>query len=394
MGTALWVDASVGVAGDMLAGALVDAGVPLTSMREAVDAVVPGLVELSASAVMRAGLRATKFDVRVLELDAPHRHLSTIRQLLAAASLDDGVRTRIERVFTRLAEVEADAHGVDVEDVHFHEVGAADSIADVVAVCAGLHWLGVDELTFSTIELGSGSVEAAHGRVPVPTPAAVRLVAGCRVTGDLRGEAATPTGLALLTALGTQAAMPAMRLTTSGSGAGGRDPQEYANVTRVVMGDVEDRQLLLEANIDDMDPRLWPSAIAAILEAGARDAWLTPIVMKKGRPAHTLSVLCKEDAQPAIEEAVFRSTTTIGLRRIEMEKVALDRAFARVSVAGHAIAVKLAGRMGRVYNVSIEWEDVARAAEALALAPREVLARATSAAEAAGLVVGSALPTA
>ena len=392
MGTTLWVDASAGVAGDMLAGALVDAGVPLDVMRAAVEAVLPGKVNLSAASVQRAGMQATKFDVEVLEEDAPHRHLSTIRELVGAARVDAAVAASVLRVFSRLAEAEAAAHGIDVEEVHFHEVGAADSIADIVAVCAGLHWLQVTDLGFSTLELGHGTVQGAHGRIPVPTPAALRLTEGCLVTAAYTGEMATPTGLALLTSLGEQSTPPAMRVLRSGAGAGTKDPADHANVVRVIVGEAEDAQLLLEANIDDMDPRLWPGAIDAILRAGARDAWLTPIVMKKGRPALTLSVLCAGAERAAVEDAILHTTTTIGMRVVEVEKVALDRGFAEVQVEGQSVSVKYAGRHGRIYNVSVEWEDVARAAAALGRAERDVLADATRAAETSGFVTGAPLP--
>lgn len=392
MARVLWVDASAGVAGDMLAGALVDAGVPIDIMREAVDSVIPGMVTLTSTAVARAGLAATKFDVTVVEADAPQRHLSTIRSLLDDSGLDLAVRGQVLRVFTRLAEAEAAAHGVSIDEVHFHEVGAADSIADVVAVCAALHWLKIEELRFSVLELGHGSVQAAHGRLPVPTPAALRLSAGCVVTSDHSGECATPTGLALLTALGEQSGLHSLRVARTGVGAGSKDPSDHPNVVRVVVGDAAREQLLLEANVDDMDPRLWPGALEAILQAGARDAWLTPIVMKKGRPAHTLSVLCTDDTRTAVEEAVFRNTTTIGLRVLDIEKVALDRGFASVEVRGHQIAVKYAGRLGRIYNVSIEWNDVAAAAALLGIPERDLLTEAQEAAAVAGYVDGATLP--
>lgn len=392
MGTALWVDASAGVAGDMLAGALIAAGVPIEVMRCAVDSVVAGLVELDAHEVQRAGLSATRLEVTTLEQDPPHRHLSAILELVEQAALDPSVADAVARVFRRLGEAEAAAHGVDVEEVHFHEVGAADSIADIIAVCAGLHWLAVDDLSFSVLELGHGSVQAAHGRIPVPTPAALRLTEGFRVTSLHSGEMATPTGLALLTALGSQQPMPTMRVLRSGMGAGSRDPEDHPNVVRVVIGEREAGQLLLEANVDDMDPRLWPSAIDSIMRAGARDAWLTPIVMKKGRPALTLSVLCTEVERQAIEEAIFRDTTTIGLRVLYVGKVALERGFTEVKVDGQRIAVKWAGRLGRVYNVSIEWEDVAAAARQLGLPDREVLASATAAAAELGLMPGAEIP--
>lgn len=391
MGKTLWVDALAGVAGDMLAGALVDAGVPLTVMADAVSAVLPAAVELRAGSVTRAGLHAVKFDVDLREIDPPHRHLRDIRALVTDSGLAPAVADRVISVFDRIAAAEAGAHGIDIDSVHFHEVGAADSIADIVAVCAGLVWLDVSELVFSDIALGSGTVRTQHGELPVPTPAALRLARGLRVLAAGSGELATPTGIALLVSLGHQGPFPQMQILASGSGAGTKDFTDHPNVVRVVVGAVDHMRdtLLVEANIDDMDPRLWPAAIEALLSAGAHDAWLTPIVMKKGRPAHTLSVLCTREHIDALLETMFRHTSTIGARVMEIAKVALDRRFDQIEVDGQIIAVKVAGRHGRVYNVSLEFDDIARAALALDVPQREVLRAAEEAAEAAGLVVGA-----
>lgn len=392
MGHTIWVDASAGVAGDMLAGALIDAGAPLAAVDAAVQAVLPNAVQCSVRQVERAGLRATKFDVAVVETDAPHRHLSDILALVDGAALLPRVRERIHAVFLRLGEVEARAHGIPIEAVHFHEVGAADSIADIVAVCAGLEALDVDDLRFGTIALGSGSVRTEHGLLPVPTPAALGLTHGLQVTAGGSGELATPTGLALLVALGEQAALPTMRVLASGSGAGSKDFADHPNVVRVVVGQQEAGiAILIEANVDDMDPRLWPAAIEALMAAGAQDAWLTPIVMKKGRPALTVSVLCRQRDTESLLETLLRHTSTIGARVIEVGKVALERRFEQVVVQGHPIAVKLAGRHGRVYNVSLEFEDVAAAAAALGQPQRQVLEAAQVAARESGWVEGVAL---
>ncbi len=391
MTTVVWVDASAGVAGDMLAGAFVDSGVPLEDLQAAVDAVMPGTVRLTSQSVQRHGLHAIKFDVMVLEVDPPHRRLSDIRHMVAGSTLSPTVRDAVIRVFETLGAAEAAAHGVDVEQVHFHEVGAADSIADIVAVCAALAWLGVDDLHFGELALGSGQVRTDHGELAVPTPAALQLTHGLRVRAGGMGELATPTGLALLRALGTQGNLPSLRVTASGSGAGSKDFPDHANVVRVVVGEAEadEGAVLIETNIDDMDPRLWPGVIAALMAAGAQDAWLTPILMKKGRPAHTLSVLGHADDVSSLSELVLRQTTTIGVRTTPVSKIALARAFDSVEIEGHTIAVKVAGRRGRIYNVAIEFEDVARAAEALQRSQRDVMQAATNAVVRRGLVTGA-----
>ena len=389
MGRIVWVDASAGVAGDMLAGALVDAGVPLEVLQSAVRAVLPEAT-LTAARVERNGLAAVKFDVTAND-DQPHRHLDDILRMLAGADIADDVRDMATRVFARLADVEAAAHGTDVNDVHFHEVGAVDSIADIVAVCAALHHIGFDELSFGVVELGTGIVRAAHGELPVPTPAALRLSQGIVVQASARGECATPTGLALLTALGSQRTqLPQLRVTATGLGAGTRERPDRANVVRVVIGDgvAEDHVVLAEANVDDMDPRLWPRAIELLMAAGADDVWLTPILMKKGRPAQTLSLLCKQSRLAELQQLVFEHTTTIGMRILEIDKLALERKFDSVRVDGEVIGIKIAGRAGRILNVSIEYSDVAAAALKTGRAERDVLQQAETAALVAGYGVG------
>jgi uncharacterized protein (TIGR00299 family) protein len=393
MSITVWVDATAGVAGDMLAGAFVDAGVPIDVLQDAVNAVLPDAATLAVTRVQRNGLHATKFDVHVDELDSPPRHLSDITGMLQRSELPASVRDRALAVFGALAAAEAAAHGISIENVHFHEVGAVDSIADIVAVCTALHWLAAGDLWFSEVALGAGIVRTEHGELPVPTPAALHLTRGLRVHAGGKGELATPTGLALLTALGTQSEFPVMRIRNSGTGAGTKDFLDRANVVRVVIGETNHAEdsLVVEANVDDMDPRLWPAAIEALLVAGAADAWLTPIVMKKGRPALTLTVLCTRAVVDAVLETIFGATTTIGVRIFEVRKVALDRKFEQVSVLGHTIAVKLAGRGDRIYNVSLEFEDIARAAVELGQTQLEVLRSAEAAAEAAGFVTGAHL---
>lgn len=238
-GRALWIDASAGVAGDMLLGALVDAGVPLARLQDAVDAVVPGSVRLTHGVVVRAGLRAAKVDVDVLVDDPPHRTWAALRELLAAAPLPDDVRDLALRTFGRLAEAEGHVHGVPPEDVHFHEVGALDAIADVVGTCAGVAALAVQDVVVSPVALGSGTVRAHHGTLPVPPPAVLALVPGWEVLAGGQGELATPTGVALVTALARRSGpLPRMRVETYGVGAGTKDVPGRANVVRLVVGTV------------------------------------------------------------------------------------------------------------------------------------------------------------
>ncbi len=388
-----WVDASSGASGDMLLGALVGAGVPLTVLSEAVGAVAPEHVALTPETVSRHGFAATRLHVDVAD-STTHRTWRDVRGLLEAAPVADGVRARALATFGRLAVAEAAVHGTDPDDVHFHEVGALDAIADVVGVCAGLEHLGLTELVVSTVAVGAGRIRGAHGEMPVPPPAVTELLRGVASYagpgGPDVGELCTPTGAALLTANATSyGPQPAMTVSEVGVGAGGRDPASHANVLRLLVGEpasrvVEplhgiDAPLLLEANIDDLDPRLWPDVIAALLAAGASDAWLTPILMKKSRPAHTLTALVSADRAEAVRTEIFRQTSTIGLREIAIGKTALERRMRTVTVDGHTVHVKLALHNGLVVNAQPEYDDVSAAAAATGRPIKEVLADAAAA---------------
>ena len=396
-----WIDASAGVAGDMLLGALLDAGSDLEVVRGVVDAVIPDSVELTRTTVIRAGLRATKVDVRVLVDDPPHRTWRTIEEMLAAADIPEPVREQAAAVFARLADAEGHVHGIPAQDVHFHEVGALDSIADVVGVCAALHDLGVATVTAGEVAVGSGRARVAHGDVPVPVPAVAQLAVGWRVRDGGSGERATPTGMALVVTLATKNAdLPSFSVSAVGVGAGTRDTPGVPNVVRVVLGhDVAaatgdgETVLVLQANVDDLDPRLWPGVLTSLMSAGALDAWLEPILMKKGRPAHTLSVLCRPDQAPGLRGTIFATTSTIGIRQREERRFALPREFAEVQVDGGRVAVKVSHQDGVIVQVTPEFDDVADVADRLALPQAEVLRQAIAAAGLAGWVAGQPFRT-
>ncbi|GAA2863527.1 UPF0272 protein Cgl2470/cg2715 [Actinoplanes cyaneus] len=393
-----WIDASAGVAGDMLLGALLDAGARLEAVQAAIDAVVPGSIRVSTTEVTRAGLRAGKAHVEAVTDSPPHRTWTSIRALLAGAALPAPVRERATAVFARLAGAEARVHGVEAGDVHFHEVGALDAIADVVGVCAALHDLGVTSVSCGPVALGSGHVRGAHGRLPVPVPAVAELSRGWRVVAGGPGELATPTGMALVRTLAEVCEdLPAMTLDAVGVGAGHRDRPDRANVVRVLLaaGNASgtEEAVQLEANVDDLDPRLWPGVLAGLLERGAGDAWLTPIVMKKGRPAHTLSVLCSPDHAERLRAYVFEHTSTLGVRESARRKTPLDRLFVTVRVRDTAIPVKVGHRNGVIVQAMPEFDDVAALARRLSLPERVVLQEAAAAASAAGYAAGARLRT-
>jgi len=383
-----WLDLSAGAAADKQHGALVDAGVPLDVLSSAVAALPVEPVTLSTEQVTRHGLGATRVHVHAPASDV-HRTWDDVRGVLAAAALPGAVRDGALAVFERLAVAEGRVHRTSPEDVHFHEVGALDALADVVGVVAGFEHLRLTRLAASPVALGSGSARGAHGVVPIPGPAVLELLAGIPVVaGAVPAEMCTPTGAALLAArVDEWTALPPMRVERVGTGAGGRDPVELPNVVRLVLGEPGDATpagpVVLEANVDDLDPRLWPGVLDALFAAGASDAWLTPILMKKGRPAHTLSVLCAPGAVAGVQSAVFATTSTIGMRIVGVGKSALERTSSSVDVLGGTVGVKVAVQGGRVVNVSVEYEDVAALARELGLPVKEVLRAATAAAEAA-----------
>jgi pyridinium-3,5-bisthiocarboxylic acid mononucleotide nickel chelatase len=390
-----WLDLGSGVSGDMLLGALVGAGVPLTTLSAALEPL--GLpITLRREDVRRGGLAAVRVHVDVPAEHQPHRTWADVRVLLDR--LPEPVRSSASGVFAALARAEATVHGVPADDVHFHEVGALDAVADVVGVCAGVAALGLDRLVASPVALGSGYVRTAHGRLPVPGPAVLALLADSAAPGHGGGvdeELATPTGVALVTSLASAfGPLPMLRPVATGTGAGGRDPADRPNVVRLVVGEARaaDRPqevVVLEANVDDLDPRAWPAVLAHLLDAGAHDAWLTPVVMKKGRPAHVVSALAELVTVPAVRAVLFRETTTLGVRESVVTRHVLARRFRTVDVGGQPVAVKLGlGPDGAVVNAMPEWEDVVRAAAALDRPVKGVLAQAMGLAESLSAEVG------
>jgi uncharacterized protein (TIGR00299 family) protein len=385
----------------MLLAALVDAGAPLDPVTTAVSAVIPGSVVLASSQVSRSGLRSTKVDVKRVLADQTHRSWREIQTLLEQADLAVRVRERSQRVFRRLAEAEARVHGITTDDVRFHEVGAWDSIADVVGVCTALDCLGVTSMSCSAVALGSGRVTVGHGELPVPVPAVLELSPGWQVMSGGEGELATPTGMALVTTLARECrGLPAMTVHTVGVGAGTRDTAGHPNVVRVVLGDrhgaadSSDSSVLsvLETNIDDMDPRVWPTVLASLFAAGAADAWLVPIIMKKGRPAQTLTVLASPAQRDALRRLIFELTTTSGVRETTVSRIALDRFWVPVSVAGGQVRVKVAHHGGEIVQATPEFDEAAAVATAHNIPVRRVLQEAIAAAERAGLVAGRPVP--
>jgi pyridinium-3,5-bisthiocarboxylic acid mononucleotide nickel chelatase len=396
-----WIDASAGVAGDMLLGALIDAGADLVAVQEAVDAVIGDSVTLSCAPVTRAGQHASRLSVEVIARDVPARKWRSIEHLIATAELPDPVRDRALASFQRLAEAEARVHHVPQDQVHFHEVGALDSIADIIGVAAALHALKIDSISASAVAVGSGRVQGAHGDLGVPVPAVVELAAGWKIFAGGVGELTTPTGMALLSALAERCEdLPPLRLQTSGAGAGSRDTPGRANVTRVLVGqraaepdaDLSDTDVLIEANVDDLDPRLWPGVLTSLIRAGAADAWLVPIIMKKGRPAHTVTVLARAEQATDLRLMLLALTSTIGVRETAVSKMALPRGWVNVTVADRDLSIKIAHHRGSIWQVTPEFDDLERASIELGISPLALLEQTMAVAAVAGLVTGAPVP--
>jgi len=381
-----WFDGSAGASGDMMLGALVDSGVPLSVLQAGIDPLGLG-IELSATSVQRAALGATKVDVRVEE-PRTVRHLPEIVAMFEV--LDSTIAAAAGSVFERLAVAEAAVHQMPVDKVHFHEVGALDCIADIVGSVTGLLHLGVDAVHCSTLSLGNGRAKSEHGFLPVPVPAVLELLKGGPLSqsGEAPFETTTPTGAALLVNfVDVWGSMPPMAITSVGMGAGSKNIPDRANALRLVVGEAVAGDgsvatvVQFDANVDDLDPRVWPVAIDAVIAAGADDAWVSPITMKKGRPAFSFSAMCSQVDAPAVRRAIFEHTSTIGLRESEVVKHALERIEAAVAVDGQPVRVKIASVSGDRVNVSVEWDDVVAAASALGRTPKSVLDHATALAQ-------------
>jgi uncharacterized protein (TIGR00299 family) protein len=385
----LWVDASNGAAGDMLLAALLDAGADLDAVRTGLRRIDVEPVGVTLNAVRRHGLRAAQVVV-----DAPGsevtRNLSDVVSIVSRAGLPGPVRDFAVAVFGRLARAEADVHGVTTDEVGFHEVGALDAIADVAGCALALHSLGLLEpctRVVSPVAAGSGSVRTAHGTIPVPVPAVLRMLADAAAPLSAHPaamELCTPTGAALLTTMATAwGAAPACTVLAVGTGAGAADPDGHPNVLRVLVGEAagpadwaSGGMYRIDATIDDLDPRLWPDVLDELHAAGAADAWCAPVLMRKGRPGHVLSALAAADVLDAVCQAMFRQTTTLGVRVSPVQRRSLHRDQIAVSVGGAEVSVKRGLLGGTVVTAQPEYEDVRAAARLTGRPVAEVLAEA------------------
>lgn len=400
-GLHLHFDPCSGIAGDMTVAALVDAGVP--------EKVVAGAVRAVGLRGLKVGFERRKRGAFVglgFKVDWPgkrhghghdhgdghrheHRDYSEIRRLLRRSSLDAKAKSLAEGIFERIAREEAALHGVAVDRVAFHEVGAWDSIADIVGAAAALAWLEPASITSTPPVLGSGVIHTAHGLMPVPAPATVAILRGLPVLAEGVGELTTPTGAAILaTVVGAFAGPPPMRLVAQGFGAGTREHADRPNVLRVLLGQTLGQALpaaasevvLVATNVDDMNPQLAEPLMTELFAAGALDVWFSPITMKKGRPAVEVSALCAPAALALVERAFFANSSTIGVRRQVMQRTVLERAMAKVATAYGEVRAKVVSRDGEILGATPEFEDCRKLALRAGVPVRQVVAEASAAA--------------
>jgi len=395
----LYLDCFSGASGDMILGALIDLGLPMDALKGALGSLAIEYGDISAGRVMRAGISSTKFQLHPpppSEAGAAsagqalhkHYHLKGIVNAIGRSNLKPEGQDRAIQLFERLAEAEAAIHETPIEKVHLHEVGALDSIIDIVGAVYGFDYFGIDDIVSSPLNVGGGTVHCAHGELPVPAPATARLLKDVPVYSKGTSEMLTPTGALLVTGYAKAfGPLPPMRIENIGYGAGDRDPKGTPNVLRIMKGeraeaiaaDTPERVVKIECEIDDMNPQLFGPLMDGLLAAGAVDAFYTPVQMKKGRPGTLVTVIAAPARRQALIDVLFRESTTIGVRYEEMARACLDRAVETVTTPYGDIRFKIARRDGRELNAAPEFDDCARLAHEKGVSIKEVQAAAVAA---------------
>ena len=371
-----------GISGDMVLGALVDVGLPIDSLRRELSKLPFQGYEITASPDTRAAISGTRVTVTTSPDPQPRRNLNDILSLINESDLPTPVKKNAGDIFNRLAQAESRVHKVPTDQVHFHEVGAVDAIVDIVGAACGLHLLGVESVYCSPIPAGSGTVWSEHGRLPVPAPATVELMALANAPFAPPSphapatELSTPTGVAIMTSL-AEFSQPEIRVHSVGYGIGQKDMGEYPNVLGLWLGEVQSSLrirplVVIETNIDDMNPEIYPYLMDRLFLIGARDVWLTPIQMKKGRPAHKLSVLASPEDQQTIIGELMKETSTLGVRVSQVRRYEAERRVEEVETSLGPVRVKLKLLEGSPVSIAPEYEDCAAIASRLGLPLREV----------------------
>jgi uncharacterized protein (TIGR00299 family) protein len=374
----LYFDCFAGASGDMILGALVAAGADGNELRSQLSLLNVDGFALDFETVNKSGLSANYARVHTAH-EHKHRHLSHIRKIIEDAKLSESVKSRAISIFTKLAEAEAKVHNEPVEHVHFHEVGALDAIVDVVGAAICFDLLKIERFISSPIHVGSGTIEMAHGRFPVPPPAVTELLNGVPFySTDLKGELLTPTGAAIITTVCNEfGPIPQMRISKTGYGAGTRDYENFPNVLRVMIGESETKSQeetlwMIETNVDDVSSQILGYVMELAFELGALDCYFTSVQMKKNRPGVLLSILCDAEKKEQLIELVFKETTTIGIRTYQVSRRALERKIVTVETPYGPIDVKVAHLNGRAVNEMPEYEQCREAAQRAGVALKEV----------------------
>lgn len=366
----LYFDCFAGASGDMILGAMVDAGVDSRVLREQLSLLGVEGFSVEFEIVNRSGLSATYARVKTAH-EHTHRNLADILKIIFASGLSEGVKHRAAKIFSRLAEAEARVHNEPVDHVHFHEVGALDAIVDVVGASICFELLAIDRFFCSPLHVGSGTVEMSHGRFPVPPPAVTELLKGVPFySTEIAGELLTPTGAAIITTVADEyGAIPQMTVEQVGYGAGTREYDKFPNVLRVLLGEADsqtatdERLWMIETNIDDLSPQIIGHVMDRVFELGALDCYFTPVQMKKNRPGVLLSILCSKREKEAVMHLLFTETTTLGVRSYEIERRALERNIVSVETQYGPIDVKVAHLNGRIVNEMPEFDQCRLAAK-------------------------------
>jgi uncharacterized protein (TIGR00299 family) protein len=379
-----YFDCFSGISGDMTLGALVDAGVELSALEAELRRLNLPNWKISAEKVKRGAIFATQVKVEAAETHH-HRGLTEILRLIGQANLAPRIAERATRIFRRLGEAEAKVHHVDVEKVHFHEVGAVDAIIDIVGAAIGFELLGIDEFACSPLDVGTGNVKTAHGMLPVPAPATAELLRGSPTySSGIAKELVTPTGAAIATTLATRFdEMPAINLQTIGYGAGSADLAERPNVLRLLVGDAVGMEkgerwdvpvTVIEANLDDMNPQIYGYFVEQALAAGALDVFSTPVQMKKNRPGILVTLMCESASVNKLIDLIFRETTTIGVRTHEVRRRTLEREIVPVATPLGEVRMKVSRMNGTMLNATPEYEDCRQIAAQKGVPLKQVIA--------------------
>lgn len=385
---AIYFDCFSGTSGDMIVGALLDLGVSMDTLRSELSKLSVQNFSLSSRQVVKGNIAATKFDVQPGHEHA-HRHLGTIEKIINESDLNLRVKSRAIKIFRHLAEAEAKVHGTTVDKIHFHEVGAIDSIVDIVGACIGFELLGVERFYASAINVGKGTLQCAHGALPVPAPATAELLQGIPVySNQVEGELATPTGAAIISTLCEgYGGLPQLKLDRTGYGAGSKDIAGTANVLRLVLGEItEDSALtsldssepsvvVIEANIDDMNPQIYGHLQEKLFALGVLDVYSTAVQMKKNRTGQLLSVVVPPALLEAATEMLFKETTTIGVRYAVRQRKTLDRQVEEIDLPWGTVRVKVSRLQGKIVNFTPEYDDCHQLAASAALPYKMVQAR-------------------